>query len=205
MSLIILDPVDQTQLIAQRQATGLDRYDEVWEGVYLMSPLANNEHQTIATRLATCISIVIDIPRLGVVLAGSNVSDRVDDWKQNYICPDVAVYLKANPAQDRGTYWLGGPDFAVEVVSQYDRSREKLAIYATFNTREVLIVDRYPWALDLYRLNEAGTYDLVGRSTLDDPKILASVVLPLSFRLQPGDDRPAITIQHTDGQQNWSA
>ena len=205
MSLIILDPVDQTQLIAQRQATGLDRHDEVWGGVYLMSPLANNEHQTIATGLATCFWIVIVFPRLGVVLAGTNVSDHVDDWKQNYICPDVAVYLKTNPAQDRGTYWLGGPDFAVEVVSQYDRSREKLAIYATFNTREVLIVDRYPWALELYRLNEGGTYDLVGRSTLDDPQILTSQVLPLTFQLQPGDERPTIALTHSDGVQTWLA
>ena len=205
MDLVILDPADQTRIIARRRKLGHDRFDEVWDGVYLMSPLANNEHQEIATRLASCLVLTIDFPGLGKVFAGANVSDRATKWKQNYRCPDVLVFLNGTTARNKDTHWLGGPDFAVEVVSQYDRSRQKFDFYAKVTTRELLIVDRYPWALELYRLNEEGTYNLIGRSALDDPQILMSQVLPLSFQLQPGDERPTIAIAHFDGVQTWSA
>ncbi len=205
MSMVILDPTDELRLIEQRQACGGDRYDEVWDGVYIMSPIANIEHQQIATNLSICFGMIISFKGLGVVLAGTNVSDRADDWEKNYRVPDVVVYLNGNPAQKRGAYWLGGPDFAVEVVSRYDRSRKKFDFYAKINTREVLIVDRYPWALELYRLNDAGTFDRVGRSTLEKPDILASQVLPFTFQLEPGEDRPSIKVSHTEGDQTWSA
>ena len=29
--------------------------------------------------------------------AGTNVSDREDDWRKNFRCPDVAVFLPGNP------------------------------------------------------------------------------------------------------------
>ena len=60
------------------------------------------------------------------IFPGCNVSDRPKRWKKNYRCPDVAVFLPGNPAEDRETHWFGGPDFAVEILSPYDRSREKL-------------------------------------------------------------------------------
>ncbi|MCA9180341.1 MAG: hypothetical protein KDA51_02790 [Planctomycetales bacterium] len=44
MPAMILDPQLQQELTAQRVLTGADRYDEVWEGVTMMSPLANKQH-----------------------------------------------------------------------------------------------------------------------------------------------------------------
>ena len=205
MNLVILDPADESRIIARRRELEHDRFDEVWEGIYLMSPLANNEHQQIVGRLTFCFEITMSQVGLGVVQPGANVSDRAGDWEHNYRCPDVVVYLNSTTAMDHNTHWQGGPDFAVEVVSRYDRSRHKFDFYAKVNTRELLIVDRYPWALELYRLSAAGTLDLVGRSTLDDPQILMSEVLPLSFQLRPGAKRPTITIAHSDGVQAWSA
>lgn len=205
MNLLILDPTDESRIIAARRASGLDRYDEVWDGVYLMSPLANNEHQFIALKLARCFDQVIFDAQLGIVQQGANVSDRAKGWEQNYRCPDVVVYLNCTRAIDHNTHWQGGPDFAVEVVSRYDRSREKFDFYAAINTRELLIVDRYPWALELYRLNDAGQYELVGRSTIEQPSPFASVVLPLTFHLRSGAMRPEIVITHADGVQTWSA
>ena len=104
----------------------------------------------------------------------------------------------------RGAYWLGGPDFAVEVISRHDRSRKKFDFYAKVGVRELLLVDRKPWALELYRLQD-GKLALVGKSDLDHPEILASEVLPLSFRLVAGNPRPRIEVAHADGIQRWSA
>lgn len=204
MDLIILDPTVSARLVKQRRKLGLDRLDEVWDRAYVMSPLADDEHQEITTNLASCLVTVIAVPRLGKVRAGANVSDRVKGWKQNYRCPDVVVYLNDTTAQQHKSFWLGGPSFGVEVVSHHDRSRAKLDFYARIGTRELLLVDRYPWALEVYRLNAGDAFDLVGKSTLDQPSILTSVVLPLTLRLQPGTERPTIAVQHADNLQTWS-
>ena len=70
--------------------------------------------------------------------------------------------------------------------------------------RELLLIDRDPWALELYRLHD-GQLKLVGQSRLEQPDILQSTVLPLTFRLIPGDTRPRIEVRHTDGVQEWLA
>ena len=57
-----------------------------------MPALANNEHQRIVMRLAEAFSAVIDWDKGDQSLPGCNVSDRDKDWKQNYRCPDVALY-----------------------------------------------------------------------------------------------------------------
>src|SRR5690349_10227794 len=117
MAALVLDPILVRRLKRERALTGADRFDEVWNGVYVMAPLANNEHQHVMLQLAFAFRAAIRIPDDGWVFPGCNISDREDNWKKNYRCPDVAVFLKGNPAQDRDTHWFGGPDFAVEIVS----------------------------------------------------------------------------------------
>ena len=114
------------------------------------------------------------------------------------------VYLVGNPAKDAGTHWVGGPDVAVEIVSPGENPRQKLDFYAKVNTHEALIVDRYPWALELYRL-AAGRLDLVGRADLSNPAVLTSGVLPLTFQLRDGTPRPTILVTHTTTGQTWVA
>ena len=64
------------QLIAERRRSGHDRFDEVWEGVYVMNPLPDNEHQELRGRLTHLLMTVIWEPRLGRVMPGANISDR---------------------------------------------------------------------------------------------------------------------------------
>lgn len=199
----ILDPHLEERLIAERQAAGADRYDEVWEGVYVMAPMPNNEHRNFVGDWTTVFKIAVQWPKLGSAYPGVNVSDRTDDWTKNYRCPDVAVFLKETSAENHGAYWYGGPDFAIEIISDGDRTREKFDFYAKVNTRELLIVDRDPWALVLYRLNE-GELTLVGKSSPEESTVLQSAVVPLSFLMKPGDERPAIEVLHNDSQQNWT-
>ena len=49
---IILDRGLEKALIRERRETGSDRYDEVWNGVYVMSPDPDNNHQRIGLRLS---------------------------------------------------------------------------------------------------------------------------------------------------------
>jgi Uma2 family endonuclease len=111
-----------------------------------------------------------------------NVTDRTDDWRLNFRCPDVAVLLPGTRAIDRETHLLGGPDFVVEIASDYDRSREKFEFYAHVGVRELLLVDRNPWQLELYGLRD-DQFQLVGSVALGDASAIASQVLPVSFRL----------------------
>jgi Uma2 family endonuclease len=201
MATLITDPELEGQIRARRAEWGGDRYDEVWEGTYLMNPLPNPEHAHLQGRLAWALqSALLSSPAM--VYPGLNVSDRADDWTKNYRCPDVAVVLPGGIAQERDAYYLGGPDFVVEIISPHDRSREKISFYGHVGVRELLLVDRDPWGLELYGLHD-GRLELAGRSRLEQPDVLRSTVLPLTFRLIPGDTRPRIEVCHTDGVQKW--
>jgi Uma2 family endonuclease len=201
MAMLVLDRDFERRVIARRRRLGIDRFDEVWEGVYVMAPLADDVHQEIATLLAATLALQADLPQGTKVRAGVNVSDRVADWKTNFRCPDVVVFLPGTAAVNHDAFWHGGPDFAVEVRSRGDRARKKLPFYAKVGTREVLLVERKPWSLELFRLRD-GQLASVGRSTLDAPAALPSTVLPLAFRLVGGAERPRIELAHADG-RTW--
>lgn len=203
MTMLVQDRLVAEKFLAQRRASGHDRWDEAWDGVYILMPNPNIEHQGIATRLSAIFEVVVGWTGLGKVYQGVNVSDRADDWTQNYRCPDVAVYLTGNPAVGKGAYWLGGPDFAVEILSPDDRSRDKLDFYARVGVRELLVIDRDPWALELYQRRGAELAP-AAHSSLDKPEALAGDVLALRFALVPGELRPSIMVSTADGLQRWS-
>jgi Uma2 family endonuclease len=189
---------------AMRAISGADRYDEVWDGVLFVPPVRNNEHQEIQARLMFALYCAVEKSEGTRVRPGGNISDRVEGWTHNYRIPDVALFLPDTQAQDCDTHWCGGPDFAVEIKSEGDRSEEKLPFYAQVGVRELLLVHRDPWSLELFRLHD-GTLRSVGRSTVDRPHVLMSQVVPLSFELAAGDHRPDIVVRHIDRQRVWEA
>jgi Uma2 family endonuclease len=204
MPVLIYDPLLEKEFRTERERSGLDKWDEVWEGVLVVPALPNNEHQIMVMDFCTAFCAVVNRGGGDRVLPGANVSDREKDWKENYRCPDVVVYLAGNPAKDCGTHWAGGPDLLVEIVSPGDDPQQKFDFYSLVNTREVLIVDRDPWALELYQL-QAGMLRLAGRSDLANPAVLTSGVLPLTFQLRAGTPRPTIEIAHPAAGQTWTA
>ena len=203
MTMILDKPLTEAAIKARRAELGIDRFDEVWDGVYSVSPAPGSSHQALLFRLHKLFDSLVDADGLGRTLQTVNISDRGDDWTENYRVPDLSIFLAGNPARDLETHWLGGPDTAIEILSPGDRSRRKLDFYAKVGVRELLIVDRDPWALELYRLNH-GTLAIVGRATPEGGECLSSVVLPLSFRLVPGEERPEIEAVHDDGNRRWS-
>jgi Uma2 family endonuclease len=202
MAVMVLDPYVEEQLLAQRQACDGDRYDEVWEGVYVMSPLPNNDHQEIVGELVSVFREVIRRPGLGKVFPGVNLSDRGDDWKLNYREPDVAVFLRDGKAVNCGTHWRGAADFLVEITSPGERTREKIPFYSTLGVVELLVIDRDPWTLELYR-HQDGQLTKVGQFTLAEPHILTSQSVGLTFQLLQGDPRPQIQVTHLATGREW--
>src|SRR5436190_21747138 len=102
---MVLDRETEERLKAAREATGADQYDEAWEGVYMMAPLADDEHQNLQVGLAAIFQLTIGWAGLGVARAGVNVSDREQDWTQNHRIPDVAVFLAGGAGRNCGTHW----------------------------------------------------------------------------------------------------
>jgi Uma2 family endonuclease len=199
---LVTNPVLARKLKARREKSPSAPHDEVWEGVYVVSPIRDVEHQRLLGELLLVFSELIARGNGEFFVPGINLSDRLEDWKANYRIPDLVLYLPENPAIFNKAFVCGGPDFAVEILSDNDLARQKLDFYAKVNTRELLLLDRDPWALELYRLNN-GKLELVGISTPESPQTLTSAVLPLTLRLVPGENRLTVELGRLDGGENW--
>ncbi len=204
MAGLITDSRLDERLIDQRRAWGADHHDEVWEGVYMMVPLPNNEHQQIVFRLASILDEVVGDEGLGEVLPGVNLAGSAEDWEHDYRCPDVVVFLRNTKATNCDAHWRGGADFVVEVASSGDRTREKIDFYSRIGVRELLILDRHPWRLELYRQQD-GRLEITGRATVTGNESLSSTVVPLRFRLVSGSTRPRIEVTHVETGRQWLA
>lgn len=203
MVTMILDHQLEAELLADRRASGADCHDEVWEDVHMMAPTPNLEHQALIGGWTRVLYEIVTECQLGSVFPGVNVSDRVHDWKRNYRVPDVAVFLHGTKAVRHDTFWFGGPDFAVEIVSPDDRSREKIDFYSSIQTRELLIIDRDPWLLELYRNTDRGMV-LVNSLRPADEFSINSQVLPLGIRWQASDQRPHMLLEHAATKKTWT-
>jgi len=201
MVLQIDDPRTEHALIEQRRACGIDQFDEVWEGVYIMAPASNIEHQGLVWALGRMLGDVVVDPGIGRVYPGVNVTDR-DDWQQNFRVPDIAVFLNDTEAEDADTRWRGPVDFLIEVISPGDRSRDKMPFYEKLGVREALLVDRDPWQLELYR-HQNDKLLPIGVSRLPESVWLECDRIPIRLRLVEGEKRPVIEVGQIAGERRW--
>ncbi len=180
---------------------GLDdeRTTEVWDGLTVLTPKPDAEHHDVVGGLFGVFDASIRARFLGIASAGATLSDRTPDWRGNYVNPDAVVFLNANPAVNHDTHWVGGPDLAVEVVSPCETPLAKFAFYAAVGTKELLLVHRDPWKLELFCLIE-GKLRLAGAS----PAAVTSAALGLRFRLVEGTPRPRIAVTHPATGGAWS-
>jgi Uma2 family endonuclease len=203
MATMILDQQYAEQLIEQRRAWGADKFDEVWEGIYMMAPLANFEHQNLAGKFCYILTELLGWSELDVVLPGVNLAAPSGVWKENYRCPDVAVFLRDTKAENCDTHWRGPADFLIEITSPGDRTHEKITFYDQIGVEELLIVNRETWTLELYQRQD-DQLQKTAESRLPESTILTSRKVPLTFRLLPGEKRPAIEVTSPADNRKWS-
>ena len=72
MKAVILDPA----LLEQRRRLGLDRWDEMWEGVLHMAPAPANEHQRVVGELLVFLVPLLRRTGRGEIRIGINVFDE---------------------------------------------------------------------------------------------------------------------------------
>jgi Uma2 family endonuclease len=128
--------------LARRKRTGLDRWDEMWEGVLHKAPAPTYEHQRIVDELVAFFLPLLKRTARGTLRAGINVF-REGMKDEDYRIPDLTFIAAGNeriiaPDGTRG----GGPDAVVEVRSPGDESYDKLPFFAELGVREVVVIDR---------------------------------------------------------------
>jgi Uma2 family endonuclease len=201
MAATILDPHLEERLIAERRAAGIDQFDEVWDGVYVMAPWPNDEHQEIATFLARILFELIQEQGRGKVRQGINLSDRPENWTNNFRVPDVVVFLNGGKGVCHDSFWTGAPDFAVEIVSEGEDPEAKFEFYGGLETRELLLVHRDPWKLELYGPQPNGMR-LLQSTDVNQPSIVSAAV-ELTFSLRGNEDDLELVVKHPDG-RSWT-
>jgi Uma2 family endonuclease len=138
--------------LAARRRTGLDRWDEMWDGELHMPPALSDEHQRMLDDLIEFLRPLLRSSSRGTLRSGINVFD--DPVKSdNYRIPDltfVALGREAILAADgvRG----GAPDAVIEIRSPDDETYEKLPFFARVGVREVIVIDRDTKRTAIFRL-----------------------------------------------------
>ncbi len=116
----------------RRRISGIDRLDEVWEGVLHMVPAPHGRHAKIATQLAMLLNGPASAAGLDLAMGEFNLGESVEDFR----VPDGGIH---RPGPDR--LWYPTAALVVEIVSPNDESWQKLPFYAAHGVDEVLIVD----------------------------------------------------------------
>ena len=145
MTSVLVRDVEQfaeiAELLERRKRLGLDRRDEVWEGVLHMSPAPHHRHGLMAAELARVLGNQALLHDLGRVIAECNVRE-VRSGEENYRIPDLLLATREQLARSFRDGWAEGPlALVVEVHSPSEDPREKLPFYARRGVAEVLVVD----------------------------------------------------------------
>jgi hypothetical protein len=158
MATVVLDPYEIDALKERRRISGLDRLDEVWEGVLHMVPAPDYGHARLTQQLAETLGAPARDAGLEAAMGGFNVGDSIDDFR----IPDGGLHRPGTKG-----VWLHTAALVVEIVSPGDESWQKLPFYAAHGVEEVLIVDPGERAVHWLGLID-GEYHPLERSGLID-------------------------------------
>jgi Uma2 family endonuclease len=138
--------------LAWRKRTGIDRWDEVWDGVWYMTPAPTLEHQRIVDGMIRFLAPLLELTKRGMLVSGINVLQHAEGW-WNYRIPDLTFVAtgREHILCEDGVR-AAGPDAVIEIRSPGDDTYEKLSFYAAIGTREVVIVDRDTRLVEIRRL-----------------------------------------------------
>ena len=159
MRTLVLDPptAGLGDVLERRRRSGLDRLDEIWEGVYHMVPAPSGPHATIESQLHRLLGALA--MAVGLTMSGQC---NLGESEQNFRVPDSALHR--NPPTG---VWNPTAALVVEIVSPNDETWEKLPFYGAHQVDEVLIVDPQERSVSWLELGD-GEYRPVEHSGLLD-------------------------------------
>lgn len=182
MPTLVMDPqpAEIEALVERRRQLGLDRWDEVWEGVLHMNPPPGYAHEHILSQLHRILgpyALEAGLDVVGGVGLGVAEDNRVPD-------------LVLQRPQDARPQWQETLALAAEVRSPNDETLAKLPFYASHGVDELLIIDPQERSVEWLALGDKHKYEPVQRSGLID---LGPAELAQRIDWSPGTaaDRPA--------------
>jgi Uma2 family endonuclease len=158
MRALVLDPATAglEELLERRRVSGLDRLDEVWDGVLHLVPAPGSGHAQLVQQLAEVLGPLARKAGLTPAMGEFNLGDSDHDFR----VPDGGLLRHKAPQT-----WISTAPLVVEILSADDETWDKLPFYAAHRVGELLILD--PRARKVHWLRLAGgTYEPVARSTL---------------------------------------
>ena len=134
MRTFVLDPPppELRELLERRRRSGIDRLDEVWDGVLHLIPAPGHAHARIAQQLAELLGPLARAAGLEATMHEFNLGDSDRDFR----VPDGGLHRP-----DAAEIWHPTAALIVEIVSPGDETWDKLPFYAKQHVDEVLIVD----------------------------------------------------------------
>ena len=125
------------ELVEERRRLGLDRHDEMWDGVLHMVPPASSAHNEIGADLARILGRVALARGLRRFNEPGVFDPAIADMT-SYRVPDLG-YARPEDVSVRGIE--GRAVLVVEVLSPKDESYGKLPFYRRVGVEELLYVD----------------------------------------------------------------
>jgi Uma2 family endonuclease len=134
MSMVVLDSATPglEELKERRRRAGLDRLDEVWEGVLHMVPAPSYEHAVVAQQLA----VLLDGPARAAGLVPAMGEFNLGESEEDFRVPDGGLFRPGASG-----IWQPTAAMVVEIASPEDETWQKLPFYAAHRVDVVLIVD----------------------------------------------------------------
>lgn len=151
-------PPEVLHLLERRTRLGLDRKDEVWEGVLHVVPGPSHTHADIAHQLA----VIIDAPARAAGLQPTIAEFNLGESEADFRVPDGGLHRPG-----AASMWHPTAALVLEILSPGDETWEKLPFYAAHDVDEVLILDPEKRAVHWLALADRA-YRPIERSRLID-------------------------------------
>jgi Uma2 family endonuclease len=136
--------------LKDRARSGVDRYDELWEGVLHMPPAPGFGHQQVGNRLFLFLA-----PRLGergIELFYETAVHRPGSGGQDYRVPDLVFFRPDTPGLVVPRGLEGAPLAVLEIRSPDDETYDKLEFYARLGVGEVIVMELESRQVEVFRL-----------------------------------------------------
>lgn len=149
-------------LLEERRRLGLDKRDEMWDGVLHVVPPPGGRHQHVGSLL---VALLLPIAQeRGFVLTHETGLFRPGRRDSDYRVPDLVLVR----TEDFLSHGVEGPcEMVMEIRSPRDESYEKIPFYLEFGVRDVVLVDRDTLTVEVYReLDPSGTPVLADDATI---------------------------------------
>jgi Uma2 family endonuclease len=134
MSTLVLGspPPELEALLERRRLAGVDRLDEVWQGVLHLVSAPSIEHAVMAQQLAELLGPLARAAGLKPTMSVFNLGESEQDFR----VPDGGLHRPPVSGE-----WHSTAALVVDILSPEDESRQKLPFYGARDVDEVLLVD----------------------------------------------------------------